>query len=608
MKLLPALFAFLIVLGALLSAGDLPTIKAAIPDVSTTVLGTIPAIDLRKHFEVTSIKGQVVQFETVRGTFNVEMNATLAPNTVANFLAYVNANRFTNSIIHRSNPFYRILQGGGYLNDSNLTTIAKNAAIAMEASDTLAHSRGTIAMARTAASLNSATSEWFINTADNSGQWAPASAANASSYAAFGRVTGTGMSVVDAIAALPVLFGNVTVTSSSTASTQVTVNAATLPANFFPGWKLLGSTVASVSGNLVTLAETASQTIPPPPVTPVKTSKFGSPIDELPVLQNLPADNSVLLSNLVTVNTMKVVPVFATAAGQASVVAFSVVSNSNPAVVTPSLNGITLSLAHNSLVGTADLVIKATDTNGNSAQTQFRVTVTEVPPKAVGTWTERTVVRDLPTAAGSAVDIGTLTFTGGTGSIEAAVNVNGSGSSVAKRYVIPIRYNLGNGSPAGTWLKALPTHDTGAYGVNDFDLDVNVSGTTASLRLRTVGSNGAAAKARIAIKASGLETFVNSTATAVAAVPALTVSGNAVDELIGNAGIGVAPAGNAALDINGGDTRGLRLRVRTTAGPPTTGTWSKGTMILDKDGNLYICIADSPIGTPAGTWKKVGAP
>ena len=222
----------------------------------------------------------------------------------------------------------------------------------------------------------------------------------------------------------------------------------------------------------------------------------------------------------------------------------------------------------------------------------------------MGTWAERTVVRNLPTAAGKKVDIGTLTFTGGTGSIEAAVNASGSGFSVAKRYLNPIRNNLGDGSPSATWLKVLPTDETGRSSVNDFDLDVNVSNATALLRLRTVGSSGAAATARIAIKTTGLQTFVNSTAAAAVAVPVQTVVANAMDELNGKAGIGVAPAGSAVPDVNGGDSRGLHLHSRSTLGAPKTGTWNKGTLILDSGANLYICTAP---GTP-GTWKKVGAP
>jgi len=245
---------------------------------------------------------------------------------------------------------------------------------------------------------------------------------------------------------------------------------------------------------------------------------------------------------------------------------------------------------------------RAVATNSNGTTNGQDKTFKTLDNAVVGNWAERTVVRNLPTAAGKKVDIGTLTFIGGTGTIEAAVNASGSGWSVAKRYLIPIRYDLGNGSPPATWLKVLPTHDTGPYGVNDFDLDINVSNATALLRLRTVGSNGNAASARIALKTTGLQTFVNSSATAAAAAPTLTVLSNAVDEVIGSAGIGVAPAANAAADVNGGDTRGLHLHPRSTSGAPTTGTWSTGTLILDSAGNLFICKAP---GTP-GTWKKVG--
>ena len=73
----------------------------------------------------------------------------------------------------------------------------------------------------------------------------------------------------------------------------------------------------------------------------------------------------------------------------------------------------------------------------------------------------------------------------------------------------------------------------------------------------------------------------------------------------GNAfGCEIDAQGRVFSGHNGGDTRGLRLRLRSTPGAPTTGAWSKGTMILDSAADLFICTA---AGTP-GTWKKVGAP
>jgi len=207
---------------------------------------------------------------------------------------------------------------------------------------------------------------------------------------------------------------------------------------------------------------------------------------------------------------------------------------------------------------------RAVGTNSNGPGFGLDRTFTTLDnPELVGTWAERTVVRNLPTVVGNTVDIGTLTFTGGTGSIEAAVNASGTGWSVAKRYVIPIRSNLGNGSPSATWLKVLPTADTGPFGVNDFDLNINVTNATALLRLRTVGSNGNATTARISIKTTGLQTFVNSAATSIVSAPTQTVVANALEELNGKAGIGAAPSGNSVIDVNGGDTRGLRLHPRS---------------------------------------------
>ena len=81
-----------------------------------------------------------------------------------------------------------------------------------------------------------------------------------------------------------------------------------------------------------------------------------------------------------------------------------------------------------------------------------------------------------------------------------------------------------------------------------------------------------------------------------AGVVALVVMLSACEHSTGAPSNGRAPAGNAVVDVNGGDTRGLRLRPRSAPGAPTTGRWNKGTMILDSGANLFICTAT---GTPA---------
>ncbi len=180
----------------------LPVVSQALPDIVLAPNGTARTIDLRGHFAADGVTGEVVQFSSPLGTFNVEMLASAAPVTVANFLAYVNDAAFNNTVIHRSSKLSgtsnQIIQGGGYRHSLPLGTVTQRAPIALEYN--LANMRGTLAMARTSAP-NSATSQWFFNVHDNTTILGPT---NGGGYAVFGRVLGTGMTVVDAMAALPI--------------------------------------------------------------------------------------------------------------------------------------------------------------------------------------------------------------------------------------------------------------------------------------------------------------------------------------------------------------------------------------------------------------------
>ena len=180
-----------------------PTLSQTLPAQSLSLGGGAGTIELRNYFTLTGVTGQVVQFDTVLGQFNVEMLPLAAPNSVTNFLSYVSDHTYDHTLIHRSvalgaNNTNGIVQGGGYTADLPPVATAKKSPIALEYN--LANTRGTIAMARTS-DLNSATSEWFFNTDDNSTVLGPA---NGGGYAVFGRVLGTGMTVVDKIAALPI--------------------------------------------------------------------------------------------------------------------------------------------------------------------------------------------------------------------------------------------------------------------------------------------------------------------------------------------------------------------------------------------------------------------
>lgn len=152
--------------------------------------------------------GTLVSFNTTLGTYQVDLFNDVVPETVSNFVSYVNASAFSNTGIHRSiTSGIGIIQGGGYTFNSQsglFEAISKGDEIPLQS--LLPNKRGTIAMARTS-DPNSATSEWFINTVDNSDQLNyippnPPIHNGSPGYAVFGWVV-SGMDVVDAIQALP---------------------------------------------------------------------------------------------------------------------------------------------------------------------------------------------------------------------------------------------------------------------------------------------------------------------------------------------------------------------------------------------------------------------
>jgi len=140
----------------------------------------------------------VVEFQTVMGNFEVNLYDNATPATVTNFLNYVQNGAYTDSIFHRSVPGF-VIQGGGISYDAvtPLVAISENAPVANEPA--FANVRGTIAMAKLGEQPDSATSQFFINLDNNS---ADLDGQNGG-FSVFGEVVGSGMDVVDAIAALP---------------------------------------------------------------------------------------------------------------------------------------------------------------------------------------------------------------------------------------------------------------------------------------------------------------------------------------------------------------------------------------------------------------------
>jgi len=140
----------------------------------------------------------VVRVETVLGDFEINLYDNDTPATVANFLSYVQNGNYTDSIFHRSVSGF-IVQSGGFRTDLNaqVSEIPTNPSVENE--PVFSNVRGTIAMAKLGNDPNSATSQWFINLSDNSGGLD----GDNGGFTVFGEVTGTGMSVIDSLAALP---------------------------------------------------------------------------------------------------------------------------------------------------------------------------------------------------------------------------------------------------------------------------------------------------------------------------------------------------------------------------------------------------------------------
>jgi peptidyl-prolyl cis-trans isomerase A (cyclophilin A) len=151
--------------------------------------------------------GTIVRFTTSSGNIDVRLYNGLTPNSVTNFLNYVNSNRYSGSFIHRvpqnkdqnNNNLgtqHFVVQGGGFLLNNSIfaaTGIATDPPIGDEFH--ISNTRGTLAFAKNALG---ATSQWFFNVGDNS-------FLDASNFTVFGRVLGSGMTVVDTIDNLPAI-------------------------------------------------------------------------------------------------------------------------------------------------------------------------------------------------------------------------------------------------------------------------------------------------------------------------------------------------------------------------------------------------------------------
>ncbi len=170
------------------------------PSLLGTLLGLLVTI--------STVYGQeagdkpVLQIETSLGTMVAELDAKKAPESVKNFLQYVDAKYYDGTIFHRVMKDFMI-QGGGFT--TNMTRKPTRDPIQNEAKNGLKNKRGTLAMARTS-DPHSATGQFFINHRDNAFLDYPGQ--DGWGYAVFGKLI-SGQDVLDKIAAVKTGSGDV---------------------------------------------------------------------------------------------------------------------------------------------------------------------------------------------------------------------------------------------------------------------------------------------------------------------------------------------------------------------------------------------------------------
>jgi len=136
----------------------------------------------------------VVVLETSKGTVKIELFPQEAPRTVENFLRYVDAGFYDDTIFHRVIRGF-VVQGGGFTPELEMKPTLPP--VPIESRNDLQNDRGSVAMARSL-DRNSATSQFFVNLSDNDEL---DRGARNFGYTVFGRVI-EGMDVIDRIAAV----------------------------------------------------------------------------------------------------------------------------------------------------------------------------------------------------------------------------------------------------------------------------------------------------------------------------------------------------------------------------------------------------------------------
>ncbi len=172
-------------------------------------------------FSCFTSQATIVEMQTSHGVIELNLFDQQAPNTVANFLSYIEDDAYNQTVIHRSVSDF-VIQGGGFTFTDELVPITTKPAVVNE--PVLSNVKGTIAMAKLANDENSATSQWFFNMVDNS----EALDTQNGGFTVFGQITAQRQATLDNIAGL-VHCGDiplVDITSEQCSSSDVALSSA----------------------------------------------------------------------------------------------------------------------------------------------------------------------------------------------------------------------------------------------------------------------------------------------------------------------------------------------------------------------------------------------
>ncbi len=311
-----------------------PIVAKAVAPVAVTESSSPTNIDLAGSFSDPDMTDSLVTFNITDGTKKVELEVQLFdtqdPQTVANFFDYVDSGAYNNAIFTRLEQAasgLQILQGGAItLNaaGNGFTTIPiinPGGGVPNEFLASNSNTFGTIAMAQSAGNANSGTDQFFFNFGNNS------SSLDSQKFVVFGKVVAVSDSVLTLLSKTP-------------------TPAITIPATLQSQFPTVSFTDPSSGAATV-------------------------PLVNFPVAGAFPS--SATKNNFVTINSI-------TIDKRDEWLTYSIVSNSDPTLVTPSITNEWLTLTYAAdQTGTASIVVEATDRYGATVTQTIKVTVGNAP-------------------------------------------------------------------------------------------------------------------------------------------------------------------------------------------------------------------------------------